>query len=293
MNPNLIQRHETKIEVNAANPIEYLACLGIFEIAARFDETARAHWQTNNGKTVFILESSLSEKELLEIIVTTLTDWSKWKVFVNAAHEVIRLEANFSNTDKQTESFIFDWWYESLTQTGEINKSGWKMYAGQQKAEKITLDMIQKCQKLVCENLTDVLKQTSKVSGSFGFDPSASRNALDVGYSPNDLNLPVMTNPFSQLLAMFGTQNFFSTRTKQTNTINSSRGWTKENRKYYFEYSLWLMPVPIGLARNLANTPAHISAQQIRTFRSLRASRDKYSNLTLAIPTNSKGEHYE
>ncbi|MDT4896439.1 MAG: CRISPR-associated endonuclease/helicase Cas3 [Acidobacteriota bacterium] len=285
----MTERYEIKIEVNALNPVEYLACCGIFEIASRFDETALAHWQSGDT-TTFALESVVSEKELLEIILSTLTDWSKWKVMANDAKEVIRLEANFSGASDQTERFIFDWWYESLTPEGGINKSGWKMYAGQQKAEKITLDMIQKCQKLNCENLSEILQQTSKVSGSFGFDPMASRNALDVGYSPNDLNLPVVTNPFSQLLAMFGAQNFFSTRTKQANEIVSSRGWTKENRRYFFDYSLWLMPVPIALARILANAPAQVPENKTMNLRSPRATRDKYSNLTLSFPTNSRGE---
>lgn len=283
------ERHEIKIEVNALNPVEYLACCGIFEIASRFDETALTYWQSGDT-TTFVLESVLSEKELLEIILPTLTDWNKWKVVANDAKEVIRLEASFSGANGQREKFILDWWYESLTQEGGINKSGWKMYAGQQKAEKITLDMIQKCQKLSCENLSEILRQTSKVSGSFGFDPMASRNALDVGYSPNDLNLPVITNPFSQLLAMFGAQNFFTTRTKQANEIVSSRGWTKENRRYFFDYSLWLMPVPIVLARSLANAPTQVPESKTMRFRSPRATRDKYSNLTLSFPTDSRGE---
>lgn len=283
------ERHEIKIEVNALNPVEYLACCGIFEIASRFDETALAHWQSGDT-TAFTLESIISEKELLEIILSTLTDWNKWKVIANDAKEVIRLEASFSSAKDQSEKFIFDWWYESLTQEGGINKSGWKMYAGQQKAEKITLDMIQKCQTLGCENLSEILRQTSKVSGSFGFDPMASRNALDVGYSPNDLNLPVVTNPFSQLLAMVSTQNFFATRTRQANEIVSSRGWTKENRRYFFDYSLWLMAVPISLARSLANAPAQVPESKTMKFRSPRATRDKYSNLTLSFPTNSRGE---
>ena len=286
------ERHEIKIEVNALNPLEYLACCGIFEIASRFDETARAHWQSGDT-TTFYLESVLSERELLGIILSPLTDWSRWKVVANDAKEVIRLEASFSGVNDQREEFILDWWYESLTPEGEINKSGWKMYAGQQKAEKITLDMILKCQKLNCDSLSELLRQTSKVSGSFGFDPMASRNALDVGYSPNDLNLPVVTNPFSQLLAMFGAQYFFATRTKQANEIVSSRGWTKENRRYFFDYSLWLMPVPIALARSLANAPTQVPENKILSFRSPRATRDKYSNLTLSFPTNSRGENYE
>ena len=94
------ERHETIIEVNALNPVEYLACCGIFEIAARFDETALAHWQSEDT-TIFALESVLSEKELLEIIVPSLTDWNKWKSVANDAKEVIRLEASFSGVNGQ------------------------------------------------------------------------------------------------------------------------------------------------------------------------------------------------
>ena len=285
----MTERHQIRIEVNARNPVEYLACCGIFEIAARFDETALAHWEIGDTSS-FALESVVSEKELLEIILSTFTDWNKWKVIANDSKESIRLEVNFSMSNDQRETFILDWWYESLTQEGKINKSGWKMYAGQQKADKITLDMIQKCQKLKCASLSEVLRQTSKVSGSFGFDPTASRNALDLGYSPNDLNLPVVTNPFSQLLAMFGAQNFFTTRTKQTNEIVSSRGWTKENSRYFFDYSLWLIPVLIALARSLANAPMQVPEHKTMRFRSPRAMRDKYSNLTLSFPRNSRGD---
>lgn len=283
------ERLEMKIEVNVLNPVDYLACCGMFEIVSRFDETALTSWQVGDT-TAFALESVLSEKELLEIILSTLTDWNKWKIIANDAKEVIRLEASFSDANDQREKFLLDWWYESLTREGGINKSGWKMYAGQQKADKIAFDMIQKCQKLSCENLSQVFQQTSKVSGSFGFDPMASRNALDVGYSPNDLNLPVVTNPFLQLLAMFGAQNFFSTRTKQTNEIVSSRGWSEENRRLFFDYSLWLMPVPIALARVLANAPAQVPESKTINLRSPRATRDKYSNLTLSFPTTSRGE---
>lgn len=279
------ERKPIEIAVNAANPVEYLACLGIFEIASRFDETTLAHWKIGEGETFFNLKTVLSEVELLEIIMPTLADWNKWNIFPDDGKEVISLSADFSTSANRTETFVFDWWYESLTRDGEIKKSGWKMYAGQQKAEKIALDMTQKCQKLSCENLGDILRQTSKVSGSFGFDPSASRNALDVGYSPNDLNLPVMTNPFAQLLAMFGTQNFFATRTTPSNKINSSRGWTRDNGKYYFDYSLWHTLAPVSLARTLANCPQNTSKNKIKKFRSPRALRDKYSNLTLAYLT--------
>lgn len=279
------ERNEIEIEVNVSNPVEYLACCGIFEIASRFDENAQAHWRID-GATAFVLDTALSEPELLEILIPTLTDWEKWKVGRSSAGEVTHLEATFSKAQIQIEKIVLDWWYESLKPSGEINKSGWKMYAGQQKAEKISLDMVQKCQHLACGSLTDVLRQTRKVSGSFGFDPAASRNALDVGYSPNDLNLPVVTSPFSQLLAMFGAQNFFPSRTLHSADIVSSRGWTKDNRKYFFDYALWLVPVPIALARSFANGSAGSTTKKILKFRSPRASRDKYSNLTLATPTN-------
>ena len=284
MNP----RHVIKIPVNAANPIDYLACCGLFEIAARFDETALAHWQ-QAGTTDFVLDTTLPESVLCGIILSGLADWRSWRMIKTDTGEVIRLEACFVSPEGRAEKFHFDWWYESLMPTGEINKSGWKMYAGQQKAEKIAADMVQKSAALSCASLAEILQQTSKVSGSFGFDPMASRKALDVGFSLNDLGLPAVTNPLAQLLAMFGVQNFFTPRTRQANEIVSSRGWRKNApRKYAFTYSLWFAPTPISLARHLANVPRHLPPDKTQTFSAPRASRDKYSNLTLAVPVVSE-----
>src|SRR5205085_12568903 len=93
-----------------------------------------------------------------------------------------------------------DWLYHSLDRNGKIkDKGAWKMYAGQQKAEKIAADMIAVCLELADSasgKLKNLFEVSVEMSGRFGFDPRSSRNALDVGYSPNDSGIPIATFPF-------------------------------------------------------------------------------------------------
>src|SRR5262249_8314878 len=151
----------------------------------------------------------------------------------------------------ETVCLTLDWWYETLTRQKKIKaKSAWKMYAGQQTAEKISRDMTNKAAQLLRENpivcLTDLIKLSAGMTGRFGFDPRSSRNALDTGYSANDLNLPITTYLFAEMLTAIATQYFFPQRNHQGGGITSSRGWIKND---VFQYALWIRPLPIILAR--------------------------------------------
>ena len=53
------------IDVNPANPVEYLASLGIFAIASRIDPLIEGHWPEEEGLE---LKNVLSEAEIVELI---------------------------------------------------------------------------------------------------------------------------------------------------------------------------------------------------------------------------------
>ena len=171
-------------------------------------------------------------------------------------------------------------------------KSAWKMYAGQQTIEGILGDMLTEAARLQTglrdgAPLADLLDQSAEMTGRFGFDPRASRNALDVGYSANDLHLPVRTFVFAELLATFGLHSFFPARTGSAGRLQSTRGWRGaddgEGEKG-FTYCLWPEPLPVALARLAA---VRTSAAGARTLFAPRAMRKNYSNLTLARTTQS------
>lgn len=302
------------IQANPFNPVEYLACCGVFEILARFDSEATSTW-TLDPKPNFLLESGIEEAALLTCLTGTLSDWSKWgksgdenandppaspeegEIGEESAaeweegDEGIRLTARFSLSE-ETVDMVLDWWYETLTPEKNIGrKSAWKMYAGQQTAEKISRDMTIQAAQLLRLNpvsgLTELIRLSTGMKGRFGFDPRSSRNALDAGYSANDLNLATATFPFAELLTTIGVQYFFPHRNQQGGGITSSRGWITKD---IFRYALWTMPLPIQLAR-VAAIGAAANKEEVIPVRVERANRDKYSNFRMAKRTTWKDEN--
>jgi CRISPR-associated protein Csb3 len=303
---------EYDIQVNPFNPVEYLACCGVFEILARFDVNATSWWEIE-PQPRFWLESEVDEASLLACLTQALSDWSQWQrrdednqsdeTFIleddkksaeesdgeeEESNEGILLSPQFSLNDRII-TLNLDWWYETLTPEKKIKKkSAWKMYAGQQTAEKISRDMTEMAAQLLKQNqmtsLTELIKLSAGMTGRFGFDPRSSRNALDAGYSANDLNLPIDTYPFAELLTAIAAQYFFPQRNQQSGGITSSRGWIENN---VFQYALWKTPLPIQLAR-VAAIGAAINKDAVIPIEAERANRDKYSNFRMATMTTWK-----
>lgn len=240
----------------------------------------------------FVLESGLSEEEFLALLLPTLTDAPKWRfVRHNEGEEPVRIDVSFAVPGRAEPLIVsLDWWYETADLDGSIDqKSAWKMYAGQQTVERITTDMIAAVAGMEApQQLSTMLEASIAMTGRFGFDPRASRNALDVGYSSNDLGLRVPTYAFAELLAVFGINSFFPARTGQPEKFSSARGWRDANRSEddesgsSFIYRLWTAQEPLALARLAAqgNSSSHSP-----TLLAPRAMRKNYSNLTLAQPT--------
>lgn len=303
------------IQINPLNPVEYLACCGVFEILSRFDRTALTHWELE-PQPRFWIESEIDEASLLKCLTQTFSDWNQWQKQAEQNDEVllskegeqllaedseeieedadseesdgndgVRLNPQFSLNDK-TIPLPLDWWYETLNPAKKIKaKSAWKMYAGQQTAEKISRDMTIVAATLLQKNpvthISDLIKLADGMTGRFGFDPRSSRNALDTGYSPNDLNLPIATYPFAELLTTIAAQHFFPTRNIQGGGITSSRGWIEKN---LFQYALWKTQLPVQLAR-MAAMGAALNKETLIPIQAERANRDKYSNFKMATMT--------
>jgi CRISPR-associated protein Csb3 len=285
--------HRITIPCNPANPVNYLACCGLFDLLARMDSGALGWWQTT-APVAFLLESEIAETEFASTVLHTLCSKACWKFVCSAEGDTpVRLVAELTLPGKAAFAVSLDWWLETAEEDGTIrDKSAWKMYAGQQTVEGIIADMLTEAAKLRTGlrggiPLAGLLDQSAEMTGRFGFDPRASRNALDVGYSPNDLHLPVRTFVFAELLATFGLHSFFPARTGPAGRLQSTRGWRGaddgEGEKG-FAYCLWPEPLPIALARLAAAYPASTGA---RALFAPRAMRKNYSNLTLARTTPS------
>lgn len=277
-------RHQIAIPCQPANPVDYLACCGLADILARMDSTALSHWHTA-APLGFVLESTLTEAEFLATLLATFRDCAHWKfILVLETDEPSRIEVQFTSASRPSFTVSLDWWYETLTDDGRIaEKSAWKMYAGQQTVEKITTDMVKEAASMPQPaSLADLLTARAPMSGRFGFDPRSSRDALNAGFSSNDLGLPVDTYPFAELLVTFGVGAFFPGRCGGAGDLSSARGWKDRGEvRAGFAYHLWPSPLPVMLAR-LAAGPVGLPSAPL--LFAARANRKNYSNFQLAQP---------
>lgn len=297
-----------EIEALAVNPAHYLACCGIFEIAARIDKGARAWWKS--GPAGFVLETETDEASITRMIVDALTSEDCWHTVAGAnnPNAVAHIKFEMATGEETRTVFCFDWWYETFDggyeqvrkEGKQFRNSAWKMYAGNQGISYYFRKARVGCQAVkssVSNSLSSLLmarykkEEVAKASGNeevsgqgFGFDPRTARNALSVGYSFDKVGEGVARYPFADFLATIGLQSFFPHRTHEAQGLRSTRGWLREERLRFFRYGIWREPVPILVAKILAagTNEAHFAFDVVR---SLRANRDNYSNLTYAAPS--------
>jgi CRISPR-associated protein Csb3 len=313
------------IQVNPLNPVEYLACCGVFEILSRFDRTALSYWELE-PQPRFWIESEIDEASLLDCITATLSNWKQWQEEEKTpngvsteeeieesqtegesdgnieaeseeveSEEIISLSPTFYLNGKRV-CFILDWWYETLTSQKKGKPSAWRLFTGQLTIDKIIKSLTSTAKAELetksCRTFTELLKSKVRLTKRFRFDPRSFGRPLDTGHSANDLKKfkdpaykPVENYLFSELLATFAVQYFFPNRTKQGGGVESTRGWTRQERQVTFGYGVWLKPFPVSLARavcigataNLEDVTPLISNQE-----SLGSGTFKYKNLMMA-----------
>lgn len=283
------ETNQIEIRINAENPVEYLACCGIFEIASRIDRSAEAYW-TKDTPTNFVLMTTCEEEDLTRSILQTLADKNSWRFLKHPkSGEVVRISVDFPNGEKPIR-FDLDWWYNTLTRDGGVNegKTFWKMYTAKVTTESAYKDLIKGCQKIGESSnpisLSELLKTSAVMEkgekGRFGFDPRSSRGELDVGYSIDEQGEATVTFVYAELLSMIGVSGFFPSRTSP-NKFQASRSW-KEN---CFQYYLWHSQAPIALARVHAATSALNEESNVSMFQAKRVKRGLgFYNFLLSTP---------
>ena len=280
-------RHRIEIPCQPANPVDYLACCGLADLISRMDTSAVTWWKTT-APLAFFIESDVTEADFIGMLLATFRDASQWKFSAAfGSEETACLRAGFSTQENQSFEIMLDWWFETLTPEGEIDaKSAWKMYAGQQTVKKITGDMIEAAARVpMPKNLSEMIAANIEMSGRFGFDPRSSRDAMNVGYSPNDLGTPVATYPFAELLVTIGAASFFPARVGRAGELSSTRGWLARGEdRAGFQYHLWPEPMPVLLARVAAGP---LGAKGSPALLARRSMRKNYSNFQLAQPTHA------
>lgn len=286
--------HPIEIACNPANPVNYLACCGLFDLLTRMAPEARGSWRIE-APTAFCLTSSVSEADLLTTVLDAFSIRQRWRAQrPQKGGEPTWYRVKFVGHGRRTFAVALDCWLETAELDGSIaSNSAWKMFAGQQTIEAILIGkekgrpgMIDECAAYRSEgtspsNLSELLKVERRMTGRLGFDPRSCRTSLDRGWSANDLNIAIPTALFAEMLALFGANSFFPARSGRPKDRESTRGWQSGawNEEDHFDYALWQRPLPITLARRAAlPSPASVC------LRSMRATRKDYSNLSFAQP---------
>ena len=277
----MITRHQIIIPCQPANPVDYLACCGLADLLAHMDRTARTHWRTV-APLAFVMESTLTEAEFLATLLATFRTASRWRFIpVHDSEEPARIEVEFTPEGRDAFTVPLDWWYETLDADGKITNSAWKMYAANQTVKGTTLTLLEAAASMAEPNsIATLLTAGTPMTGRFGFDPRSSRDALNAGYSANDLKLPVKTYPFAELLVTFGAAAFFPSRCGRAGDLSSSRGWRgRSEGRAGFAYYLWPLPLPTMLARLAAGIESVPGALLLFAGRNYRG---QFSNLEFA-----------
>jgi CRISPR-associated protein Csx14 len=127
-----------------------------------------------------------------------------------------------------------DWWLYSYR---GADKSELKVWAGQQTPER-NLKALRAAWRSINARSPDQVASRKMFShrwpmtGRFGFDPSASWEALDVGFSPDEQQIGSLTSPSTEILAAIGLQR--------------CRPLHVERRS--FSYFAWADPLEIAVA---------------------------------------------
>jgi hypothetical protein len=230
------------LECAAENPVEYLAALGIFTLCHQLDPCVEARWNEEGLE----LKTACAEQKLLNYILPVVTDFTRWNFIKGVPSgkdkDVYRAVVTLDPP------FHLDWWYDSVAALQReciFEFSDWKLFAGNQSLTRTVEALIAATPKI--SSLQDLISAQVSVTGRFGFDPLASQNALDAGYSPNNLNIPVPTSVPAELLSLFAIQVFFPPRCGA-----NARGWSsavKKGDRAGFSYATWDDFLPLTLAR--------------------------------------------
>jgi CRISPR-associated protein Csb3 len=257
-----------RINVDAANPGEFFACCGIFELADRLWQDAEA-WFSRESFCV-------STRGTLPAILNALTAQPPDeltrvdKLDVKKLIAPLRLHLDAGSVAGLT----LDAWLQVKVDKGEVRAAAnppWNFWSGQQTSLRIW-STLREALTVQLESLDPasyecLFGHRVLLSGRFGFDPGAAWNALDVGFSPNEQKIGVASSPAVELLAAVGLQRF---RPKLS------------GNRITFEYTTWGQPVMPAIA-----AAAAAGAYQIRPlmrFLGRVVGRGSYAALGYSTP---------
>ncbi len=242
------------IDVDVANPGQFLACCGLLELASRLDEEALGWFTTGR----FHLRGAAGElfKHVHEVDVIPILDDDG----SDPPSPPVRFDHPFG--------LVLDWW-EDETAT----RSGFKTWSGGQTVIGF-IDGMRELMRQHGNQNTDLLTRVSAVDKPkpFYFDSRLSRlTAIDMGFSTEKFTASF--SPSVEFLTLVGLQRF--------------RPITVKDRERYYGYHTWEQPLPVRIAAAVAHGLSPNLSLQSFTFPLVVRTGGKYKAFGPAIPDRS------
>jgi CRISPR-associated protein Csx14 len=213
---------ELRVPMDPLNPGQFFACCGLFELFAKTEPRACAHFVADEAKprrAEFVLEGAgLPE---LETVLTALRD-STVELIEEGEQAIWPVRLTVAG-----ETFVLDWWLNEFRE----KPTYLKCWAGQVTSRKLFEDLLE----LVAPDCGagGLMTGAAKSKSKFGVDPRSAWNALDFGFSPDVHGQDSATYPAVELLAAVGLQGFRPRAKSRTGVA----------------YHLWTIPLPLTVAR--------------------------------------------
>ena len=213
---------EYRIPLDPRNPGQFLACCGLFELSELLAPGGEAQFADGGAAFLLTTQASALPPQLALFPPSDLA---------GKPYEATLEPLDLAAGDR---SLTLNWWLnETLTA-----KSALKTWGGQQTPRRLLTELTGLLD--YSKPLHELFRAAVFTTSRFGVDPRSAWEALDVGYSPNDIGQPAMTFPWVEVLAVIGLQGFRPT-------------FDRERRSH--RYSVWGTPLPLVPARAACSAP--------------------------------------
>jgi CRISPR-associated protein Csx14 len=222
------------LDVDLRNPGQFFACCGLLELASRLWPGSEGWFAGEGSRAAFHIATCSSHSDPLGEVVRLLCETDDLVAIAEDAN-IEKVQADRQPIMLRPFGLRLDWWLDSY---GQGDKSELKVWAGQQTPERNVNGLRGAWREILARTPNPSVKQFFSqrwpTTGRFGFDPSASWEALDVGFSPDEQGIPVLTSPSTEIFAAIGLQR--------------CRPLPAEGKRRWFVYHPWRTPLAIALA---------------------------------------------
>lgn len=219
------------VDVDLRNPGQFFACCGLLELASRLWPGSEGWFAGEGSRAAFHIATDSGHNDPLGEVVRKLCEPDEL-VAIARDEGIEKLQADRQPVVLLPFALRLDWWLDAY---GEGDKSELKVWAGQQTPER-NINGLRGAWRDIRARTSDsisvkLFSERWPMTGRFGFDPSASWEALDVGFSPDEQGVPVQTSPATEILGAVGLQR--------------CRPVSVEGKRRWFAYRAWADPLDI------------------------------------------------